>query len=76
MSRSRRKTWIISNCGGRGARSEKDDKKRANRKFRKISKHLVSNGDEPLYNMTEISDIWTWGKDGKSRFKDPKYVRK
>ncbi len=50
MSRSRRKTWIISNCGGRG--------------------------DEPLHDIDEVSDIWSWRKDGKGPFKDPKYARK
>lgn len=63
MSRSRRKTPI---CGITTARSEKDDKRRANRKLRRLTR------TDPEKNlvMRDVSDVWSFAKDGKWRI-DP-----
>lgn len=64
MSRSYRKLSIFGNGGG----SEKNDKKRANKKFRKINKMILDNGEpeELLVDVKEVSDNWCFSKDGKS----------
>ena len=64
MSRSFRKSSIFGNAGV----SEKQDKRTANRKFRKINKMLLDNGeeDELLDDVREVSDNWCFAKDGKS----------
>jgi len=56
MARSRRKPYrYISGC-----RSEKEDKQRANRKFRRTSKVKIHAGnyDELFTKTREISNIW------------------
>ena len=64
------------------AQSEKQDKRLANRRFRRISKHRVKIDAEPLIDLNEISDIWDFQKDGKRYFfpdeakKFPKLFRK
>lgn len=73
MSRSYKKTNISSNTC---AESEKDDKRRANRVFRRRSKEKIKNNKEPLYDINEISDPWLFAKDGKSRTKDKRRLRK
>lgn len=62
MSRSRKKTPIqaIANSD-----SEKEDKREANRKFRRKIKQQVKNGDEQLSNLRELSNVWSFAKDGK-----------
>ena len=61
MSRSYRKTPIFGNCI---CRSEKKDKRIANRAFRRIVRHCLRTGQElPL--KREVSNVWSWGKDGK-----------
>lgn len=45
--------------------SEKQDKKIANRKFRKIVKDKIRKQDEVLPLIREVSDVWAFGKDGK-----------
>jgi len=62
MSRSYRKTpaW-----GHTTAESEKSDKIRANRDFRRAVQIALYNEDEmPL--LREISNVWDFAKDGKS----------
>ncbi len=62
MSRSYRKTPIFGNCI---CRSEKKDKRIANRAYRRIVRHCLKAGKElPL--KREVSNIWSFGKDGKS----------
>lgn len=88
MSRSRRKTPIISNvCGNT---SEKMDKRIANRNFRRINKTLINGSliSERLEDIIfvhktfEVSDTWGFNKDGKhyldknSEYYDDKYMRK
>ena len=65
MSRSYKHTTI---SGITTATSEKRDKKLANRRFRRISKHRVKIDAEPLIDLNEISDPWDFQKDGKRYF--------
>lgn len=61
MSRSKRKTKIFGNAGF----SNKKDKKRANKKLRKLikSKNLSNELIFPL--IREVSNVWCFQKDGK-----------
>lgn len=61
MSRSRRKTPIIGVCG----KSEKKDKRLANRKLRRMVHVLIRLGDEHFPSIREVSNVWAWSKDGK-----------
>lgn len=71
MSRSRRKTPIIGNCGG----SEKWDKRSANRRHRVRVKQAMKAGEfEDLPDLREISDPWGMNKDGKFYFNDEDYA--
>lgn len=63
MSRSKRKTPILPNCN---ISSEKSEKQKANRRLRRIAKEKLAVAGEDLPQKKEISDIWNWGKDGKS----------
>lgn len=56
MSRSRKKTKIFGNAG----RSDKTDKRMANRKLRR----LVNSGKYEL-NIRDVSNVWNFSKDGK-----------
>jgi len=62
MSNSYKKTPII---GIAISESEKEDKQKANRKFRRIVKSQikVNNFDFPL--IREVSNVWSFEKDGK-----------
>ena len=62
MSRSRKKTPVH---GITTAASEKEDKRDANRKFRRKTKQQVDKCEENLSELREISNIWSFGKDGK-----------
>jgi len=68
MGKSYRKTTII----GHGGRSEKDDKRLANRALRHRIKNLVKKypHEEIFPVMREISDVWSFNKDGKGWFGD------
>ena len=70
MSRSRRKTPVT---GITTAETEKDDKRFANRRQRRVNRELLeSTGDDTrLKDRRETSDPWSMAKDGKGRF-DPK----
>lgn len=65
MSRSYKHTTISAITT---AQSEKRDKRLANRRFRRISKHRVRIDEEPLIDLDEISDPWDFQKDGKRYF--------
>lgn len=74
MSRSRRHTPV---CGITTARSEKADKRQANRRLRVRLRSTVArtlrtvSGAEPLWpGIRDVSDPWAMAKDGKLRF-DP-----
>jgi len=59
MSRSRNWTPV---AGMTGAPSEKDDKRRANRKLRRKTK---SGDPENPPALRVVSDVWSMAKDGK-----------
>ena len=76
MSRSRRHQPFIGNGGD----SEKYDKQKAHRKFRRQERVYLDDedGEVPL-RLREVSDTWGMNKDGKSRFnakEHPKLMRK
>lgn len=68
--------------GNTTARSEKHDKRLANRRFRRICNYMDWSEEDVLFpEINEISNTWCFSKDGKSRI-DPdnprlkKYLRK
>lgn len=68
MGKSYRKTPIIGNtCKN----SEKWDKCKANRKFRKTTKQALKKENLNLlpYQMNEIYNVWSMAKDGKHYLK-------
>ncbi len=67
MSRSRRKTPVI---GITTAATEKDDKRVANRRPRRVNREILETmGDDArLKHRRETSDPWSMAKDGKGRF--------
>jgi hypothetical protein len=65
MSRSRKKNNI---CGTTGVKSEKFDKQKSNRRLRKKIKQQIKNNKEVFSLKKEVSDLWTFGKDGKHFF--------
>ncbi|GAB3924179.1 hypothetical protein [Mucilaginibacter myungsuensis] len=62
MARSKRKTPIF---GQTTASSEKLDKRRWNRVFRRITKTKLGLEDETPVRMEEVSNVWDGAKDGK-----------
>ena len=68
MSRSRKKT---PKTGITTAESEKDDKRKANRKFRRVTKGQLKNGDSQFVDKKEVSNVWSFDKDGKRFLKNP-----
>ena len=79
MSQSRKKTPITGNTT---ARSEKHDKRLANRRMRAIVRTLMNSGvdDENLpVSKNAASNVWSFDKDGKHCFdpkKHPRLMRK
>ena len=67
MTRSRKKTPI---CGHTCRESEKKDKRYANRAFRKRTHDAIASGNEPPRDIAEVSEVWTFAKDGK-QYLDP-----
>ena len=60
MSRSRKKlpiTGIAKNT------SDKEDKRKANRALRRIVKASVEDNQD--LNLRDVSDVWSFSKDGK-----------
>jgi hypothetical protein len=70
MSRSRRKTPRIAIIGGSHA-SEKQEKRKYNRKLRRRNKLELKQGKEVFTNKREIINVWSMSKDGKTRYKSP-----
>lgn len=62
MSRSYKKSPFF---GWTGAPSEKESKRRANRKYRKQVKNKLHRQIEPLPLLRELSNVWAFDKDGK-----------
>lgn len=67
MSRSKKKTPIQ---GIASSDSEKEDKRDANRKFRRKTKQEIKNGEEQLPKLREVSNVWSFSKDGKTYRED------
>jgi hypothetical protein len=76
MSRSRKK----SPAGGiTTAVSEKSDKQMASRVARRVVREaLARDPDGLLPEKREVSDVWTFAKDGKAWYgsEDPRWLRK
>lgn len=69
MSRSKRKTPKL---GITKAETEKAEKRKANRKFRRVTKTQLNKNDEELPRTTKaVSDVWSFKKDGKQYLKNP-----
>ena len=68
MSRSRKKT---PKTGITTAGTEKKNKREANRKFRRVTKIQVKKGDSQFTDIKEISNVWSFDKDGKRFLKKP-----
>ena len=70
MSRSKRKTPIFGHTG----KSEKKDKRIANRIFRKMTKSRIAKEefDNLPFNMNEALNVWAMSKDGKSYWEEGK----
>ncbi len=62
MSKSEKKTKIR---GITTAKSEKENKQNANRKYRRIVKQKVKSNESELPEVREISNVWSFDKDGK-----------
>lgn len=62
MSRSKKKSKIR---GVTTAASEKENKQKANRKLRRLTKEALSKGAAELPEKREASDVWDFDKDGK-----------
>lgn len=63
MARSYRHTPIF---GITTARSEKPDKRIANRRLRCAVRQAILRGDELLPLLQAVSDVWCFDKDGRS----------
>ncbi|MBI2457492.1 MAG: hypothetical protein HYV46_15305 [candidate division NC10 bacterium] len=74
MSRSRKKTPI---GGTTTARSEKHEKRLANRKARRhVRVGLATDSDrDVLPHLREVSNVWTMAKDGKRYFDPHQYPK-
>ena len=60
-------------------KSDKDDKVRAHKKFRRKSKYKLKLGEELPNKIEEIADIWLYDSEGENIYDsniDPKYLRK
>jgi hypothetical protein len=68
LSRSYRRTPIF---GITTSRSEKQDKAFANRRLRRKVKVCLAADNEELPLLREISNVWSFDKDGKSYCLDP-----
>ena len=76
MGKSKRKTKIFGHAGT----SEKQDKRKANRMFRRKQKSAIQVGefDKMPLDLEEVYPIWSMDKDGKSYWENatPKDMRK
>lgn len=55
--------------------SEKQDKREANRKLRRVARYLIKCGKFELPLLREISNVWGFGKDGKMLLKKDEYKK-
>ncbi|MFA5810000.1 MAG: hypothetical protein WC935_06665 [Thermoleophilia bacterium] len=68
MSRSRKRTPISPNAC---ASSEKGDKVRANRKFRRVTRERIRADSEAPPDIREVSSVWLFAKDGRHFVRNP-----
>lgn len=68
MSLSHQHTPVTGNCS---CRSEKYDKVSYHKRYRRAVRIAVQRGDEVLPHFRELSNVWTWGKDGKTYWVGP-----
>ena len=76
MSRSFRHTPI---AGHTCAETEKWDKRKANRKLRRLSRLVTDDEDQVVPALREVSNTWSFAKDGKHFMQgplDPRWMRK
>lgn len=73
MSRSRKHT---PKGGITTSTSEKDDKRHANRRFRRATAVAVQVEAEVMPELREVSDVWGFAKDGKRWHGDADDLRK
>lgn len=73
MTRSRKKNPFT---GITCIESEKFDKQKSNRKLRRLVNILLTKGEEIFPSLREVSNRWTFGKDGKQRWLDERCIRK
>lgn len=73
MSRSYKKNPFIAVCV---YFSNKKDKIRANRLFRRISKSRIKLGKEPLHSLKECSDTWNFDSDGLAYYHPKSYYNR
>ena len=66
MSRSVRRTKIF---GITTAETEKQDKRRWNRTFRKVCKKLIRLEKEAPSKIQGVTDVWDGAKDGKRYYR-------
>jgi hypothetical protein len=75
MSRSYKKSLAVKIAG----KSDKKDKRLANRLFRRLSKILLKMGKEPLHILKECSNTWSFSSDGLAHWNNnlnKKFLRK
>lgn len=66
MSHSFKKTPV---CGITTAASEKADKRKANRRLRRVIRQKLLGGEADIMpNLREVSNVWSFAKDGKQYF--------
>lgn len=68
MSRSRKRTPISPNAC---ASSEKNDKARTNRKFRRVTRERIRADSEAPRDIREVSSVWLFAKDGRHFVRNP-----
>ena len=68
MSRSVKKT---PRKGFSSSTSEKEDKRLANRKIRRVTRVEVHKGVDEISKVKELSNVWSFDKDGKRYLKNP-----
>ncbi len=71
MSRSRKKPISGITC----CESDKPWKVEANRKLRRLQKRALKMRKEILPSLKEVSNVWLFGKDGKTDWTGTKYEK-
>ncbi|MFZ2223137.1 MAG: hypothetical protein WAV26_00470 [Candidatus Deferrimicrobium sp.] len=73
MSRSRKRTPVSPNAC---VLSEKDDKARANRRFRRVTRERIRADSEAPGDIREVSNVWLFAKDGRHFVRNPEIADK